>query len=347
MRKIFLSLMAVAALMTIASCSKSDDIDGKVTGDNVEIKLSGKALSITPESRAAFEGITSTNSLEAKIIASSNDEVYNGGDMVKDGKMIFTDNGTTAKGFLNASGVADPAYYPHATNSVYLVGLYPYSGWTVAGDGKTATYTFNGSQDIMAAPAATTTRSQAVAGTYPTLTFDHLLTRLNITLQAQDAAAVAAWGKVTSLKLKDSKNADNITVTLKQGTAPVASAFTASGATADFDCRKVTGDVAIDGTTNALELPLTTPATPQAYVLAAPKNVTAGTTAYTLEVTTENHTTAYPVNIVLKNTLSTDFSGDTQKLYFDVTLTFTATQIKAKATVNAWSPGGSGSGSVQ
>lgn len=347
--KKFLSILAVASTaMYFTSCSKSDvtDVGDEKAQQPMEIKVGGKALSITPgKTRAPFEGIAVAD-LKARVLASNTSKKYDvTPDLINSGAMTFKNSITTAIGFDDGA-----VPYPHATNNVYMVGLYPMdpTDWDIRDNGSTAFFTFNGSHDVMAADEVTTTRAEATSATgYKTLNFHHLLTRLNLTVQAKDQAAKDAWGKVTSIKVKSP--AEDVKVTFK--TADTNPPTTTFGTTeAIFPFYEIAKETALPTT----ELPLEASApTAQSYALVAPKDGNNSTqVSYDLIVTAENYTEngsekEYPITVKLDSAPNTAFNGDTQGLKFDIKLTFSATDIKAFATVKAWGEGGTGGATIQ
>lgn len=344
MKRLFVSLLAVAAM---ASCSKNESVsDPDVPADGVEIMAKSVARSI--ESKAPFEGtIGADNQLTARVLVSKNDGNYTS--TYADGTMTFTDNGSTQVGFNTT-----PAYYPADGSTLYLCGLYPATGWA-ANQTTTADYTFDGKTDIMAAAQQSSDKAQAQAGTYPALTFNHLLTKLVVKAVAADDAAITAWGDVTEIVLTGSKGSSaigdpntKVTVTLADGTAATGTAF-ATPATA-FSFYTMTGDTYNDVAFTGQTCALATTAANIAYSLVAPVTAT-GTGDFKLKVTTQKGSeTALEneVTIGLKDVAGTaDFTGDTQGKSFVITLTFKATEIQATATVTDWVEGGSAGAEIQ
>lgn len=341
--KKFLSILAVASTaMYFTSCSKSDvtDVGDEKAQQPMEIKVGGKALSITPgKTRAPFEGIAVAD-LKARVLASNTSKKYDvAPELINSGAMTFKNTITTAIGFDDGA-----VPYPHAVNNVYMVGLYPMdpTDWTITESGSKAKFTFNGSHDVMAADEVTTVRSDGTTGTYKTLNFHHLLTRLNLTVEAEDQPAKDAWGKVTSVKVKSPAN--DVTVTFKTESATIPPTTTFGSTETDFPFYMAGSDNAL----TSLELPLES-ATPtaQSYSIVATKNGNA--VSYDLIVTTEKFTAGYNINIPLMTADATPdaFNGDTRGLQFNIKLTFRATDIKAFATVKEWGTGGTGGATIQ
>lgn len=333
--KKYLSIFTVTAtLIGFASCSQNEITEPTVDTDKpVEIRVAGKALSITPQTRAPHIG-TSAAGLTARVLASEKTKEYAGADLVTNGTITFEDAPTGS-----ATGYSPAVPYPHATDPVYLLGLYPTTpaDWTIANDGKSANFTFDGSHDVMATQEVSTTRADGVTGgTYKSLTFHHLLTKLDLLIKADDQSAIDAWGNVTSIIVKSAKTA---TVTFSDASAATAptTGFTEN---AEFPFYAVSDDAALT------PVALTTTATDaQYYALVAPSKT--GNAAYDLVVTTANYNGNYNVTVPLESAPNTAFTGDTQGKQFKITLTFTATDIKAFATVVDWTTGGTGGGTIQ
>ncbi len=358
MKQLFFSLLAVAAM---ASCSKSELAIRPEAVSDVEIMAKSNALSIDADasSRAPFEGTidnTNGNSLTAQVLASKTSGNYstlyndpNATPAMSD-KMIFNDNGTTEVGFDTK-----PAYFPADGSKIYLMGFYPYTGWTKRqndDNNDCHTFTITGKEDLMVAAEKGTDKAEAQNGTFPTLEFKHLLTKLDITLVAEDRAAIDAWGAVTDIYLSKALNAnikDRVWVKYADATVD----FTVLNVPTDsltcymMDATSGTA-TATDNAFSKQSVALTTTAAHAAYVLATPV-VATGTNDYTLGVMTANHTEPFMVKVNLKDIANATqaFTGDTAGKAFAVTLTFKATQIEAKATVTEWVDGGTADEEIQ
>ena len=337
MKKVFLSALAIAAM---ASCSKTE-LSNTPDG-SVEIKAKSTALSISTKS--PYEGaISSGNPLTAQVLVSKTDGNYTS--RYCNGEMTFSDDGTTEASF------ATPQYYPADGSVLYLCGLYPsdLGGWgTVT---ESASRTFDGKTDIMAAAQQQSSKSEAQAGTYPTMQFKHLLTKLVVKLVAEDDAAVTAWGNVTDISLVgvngSQKPYSKVEVTLQDGTAVTGSAF--STTVENFSFYTMTENAYNDVAFSAQTLALTKTAANAAYSLVAPITAT-GTGDFKLKITTQKDAESPLVNEVavdLKGTSSSTFTGDTQGKAFEITLTFKATEIQAKASVKEWEKAGTATGEIK
>lgn len=350
MKKLY---VPVLALLTLASCSKSELANRPVVeNDMVEIMATSKALTI--ETRAPFEGqIASDNTLTAVVLGSTST-----GDYTEttprycDGEMTFTDDNTTAVSF------ATPQYYPVSDATIYLCALYP----TALADWKdiatTAKYTFDGKTDVMAAAEVNGKKSTAMAGTVPSFEFKHLLTKLVVKVKAENEAAQNVWGDITGITLVKAMNGDvfdTAEVTLATGAAATGTAFsnpaTDGMAFYRIDAAAYT-DNAVDDADN--KIALTTTAEEVAYSLVAPITAENGVKHFTLSVDTklgETVTTREVSFDLYKAKVGEEdpavFSGDTQGKAFEVTLTFKATEIVAKATVTDWVKGGNSEVEIQ
>ena len=190
-----------------------------------------------------------------------------------------------------------------------------------------------------------------MAGTVPSFTFKHLLTKLIVKVKAEDEAAQNVWGDITGISLVKANNGDvfdTAEVTLATGAAATGTAF--SNAAADgmafyrIDAAAYT-DNAVDDADN--KIALTTDAVEAAYSLVAPIIAENGVKHFALKVDTklgETVTTKEVSFDLYKAKVGEEdpavFSGDTQGKAFEITLTFKATEIVATATVTDWVKGG-------
>lgn len=333
MKKLFLSALAVAAM---ASCSKNEPI---TDGGAVEILASSVARSI--ETRAPFEGtITDGTSLKARVLVSAADGDYT--TRYHDGNITFTNSG--------AAGFETPAYYPVSGSTLYLCGLYPADNWQ--NPTTSAEYTFDGKTDIMAAAQKSSSKSNAQGGSHPQLEFKHLLTKLVIKAEADDAAAITSWGNITEISLIQAGTSSpytKATVTLKDGIAATGTAF--STTQDSFPFYTITDGSTFNDTPFAAQtVAITEEGANVAYSLVAPISAT-GSGDFKIRIKTKNQTEAEQTNEATINLKGTDgleaFSGDTQGKSFVITLTFKATEIKATATVAAWENGGEAGADIQ
>lgn len=344
MKKVLFSLLALAAMV---GCSKSE-LTSRPDGsrdENVEIKVKSVARSI--ETRAPFEGeIAEANKLTARVLVSKTESDYT--TPYHSGDMTFADNGTTYVGFDGEN----KAYYPADGSTLYLCGLYPADvSWT--GITTEANYVFDGKTDLMAAAQQSSSKADVQGGTHPTLTFKHLLTKLVVEIVAENQAAIDTWGDVTEITLSAAAGANvfnKATVTLSDGTAPTATAFSQQ-AVNGLPFYTITDGAYGDTAFTAQTYTLTTPdPVAAAYSLVTPITAT-GTNDYKIKVTTKKGAEAALTNEVAiglkKKDADAAFEGDTQGKAFTITLTFKATDIDAAAKVTAWEDGGSSDVEIQ
>lgn len=341
MKRFLFLFTVIAALMNFTSCSNNDDPTGVDPNQPVEIKVGGRALDVVASTRASFEGITASNKLLAKVMASETSSKYGTADVLHDNTMEF--------GPTDPVGFDTPKAFPHATTPVYLVGLYPSTTWSaVVGDNKTS-FTFTGIEDVMASTEVSTVKDDVADNTHKSLTFHHLLTRLNLTIKAKDANAEEAWGAVTSLQVVSPGNVATVELgTGSETPSSVAPTTTFTGGNNNFTFCTIGTDTPFCSTGSAAYAwPTTAPTTAQSYALVAPQNNTATPTTpivYTINIKTVNYSTEdRVVSVPLKvSTGGADFVGNTAGQKFEVVLTFTASNIEATATVKPWTPGGNG-----
>lgn len=326
MRKLILSLAAIAAL---ASCSK-DNENPTPSYDPNEIRVGYASLEAT--TKAPFDGvITAGHSLTARVIASATQNNYSTPLTTDDHYMTFVTNAV--------DGAGDPVpfkptsvYFP-ASGTAYLCGLYPQTGWTV---GETnATIKFDGKTDVMAAQQVTATKGNDA----PVLAFNHLLTKLHISVKAADQGAIGAWTNITKIELTKAEGntpAGEVSVALTTGLGD----FSATTSDAVVTCLKWNGTTYEDNAFTGL-VTLTEELQDVAYVLCEPVNPD-GTADYQLQVTAGD--VVRTVDIDVDDELE---ATSTAGYYIDVELTFKGTAITAKATVKDWVDGGTATGEVQ
>lgn len=326
MKKFIFPLVAV---LGFAACNpENENPMGDGNGD--EIKLQMTQLSI--DTRAPYMATTPSADapLLARVLCSQTQGDYRVEvDEAKDnGFMNFTAASTETSFCLN-NGTITPKSFPSGVDTVYLVGLYPAETWTKNTD-TSASFNFNGSNDIMFAPEATTVKRGAVG----TLAFGHKMTKINIQLRAVDDASIAPWGEIQNIALTGVGAAaaePNTTVEVPFANGvPTFSTPAASLACYGTDGTDYT-DKAYAGTTA-----LTTTPTTVAYTICEPVDATGGTTnEYTLTVTSSTKGPV-AVSFSLTNAENAEFTGNTAGQAFTVTLSFSAVEIQAKATVTPW-----------
>jgi hypothetical protein len=246
MKKIILMMSAVTAL---AGCSKMEQItDGQIPendGSGVPVQLHGV---ISADATRGEGVITGTPALSFDVFRA---------DMVSEGKYTTTyakKVGGTMTATTGTITLNPKQYYsPNAALKTKFIGVYP-AGGAENLTTRTVTYTnamLDGSTDIMA--------SGLVEGykgivTNPSLTFNHLLTKVVVLVKAgssdpgEIANIAAMWGDITKIALKD-KNIGAV-VTLPDPTTGGAATIAASGTPADLAlAKKSTNNTAVSNIT--------------------------------------------------------------------------------------------------
>ena len=342
MKKIFLTMLAAAALV---SCTKSEI---NPINEGVEIALRSDVINASGVvSRAPFEGAVSTaNVLEARVAASA---AQNFGTLIANGVMKF--NGSAAANYEQPVDAGN-SRFPNSTDPVHLYGVYPATGWTISN--AVAEYTFTGKEDVMATGKISTTQQDVINATYKTLSFKHLLTRLEVKLSAAAPTVVPMLGDITAIKLIGS-DANSTTPVNNKVSANYASdlALTFSSAASATSLNFYGLSLGADGKktyTNTVlsAYELTDVPTLVAYSLVAPVTATsAATKEYFLEITTANVTGVKRVAVDLLKTDGDFFEGSTAGRSFTVSINFKITgEIAPLAAVEEWNEQGEWKGEV-
>lgn len=330
-------LMALAIAVTLVSCAK----ESLLNNSDVEIAVRSTTIDgAGVATRAPFEGtISSSNTLKARVLSSTAMNFAT----VTDGTMTFTGSGAVG---YDAAGLNGSIVLP-ATNPVYLFGLYPDANWTY-NPGSSAVYTFTGVEDVMATDRVSTNKADITAGTYATLTFQHLLTKLEMKLHAASTTVANAFGNITAIELVDdmagtgeiknvvsvANNSDPLTLMKPTYSIDVSNPQTTLsfyGLTSDASGDKVYG------TNTQFSYPLTTSSTLMAYSMVAPITATAlEEKEYFLKITTANEGAKY-IGIDLLDTKGIPFVGSTRGRSFVISIFFKSNnEIMASAAVEDW-----------
>ncbi len=339
MKKTLIAAPLFAAAV-LAACNKETVSQTPQTGtsDN-EIKLAVSSISV--DVKSAYDATTpgADNPLFARVYASSNADFSGPEYGDTEGYMNFTSNNLT--GFIDAEKKSTPKYYD-ADADVHLAGFYPAVSaegskkWAIssASGTPTATFTFNGDDDVMVTDIITVNKNSATAAR--DLKFQHLLTQLELKVKAGSSAASTEWGGLYDIQLAKVGGADpdnTVTVTYPAGGSRQAA----------FSGAATTGVGFISGEDYTQEKPyiLTTTETSVGYILCEP--VTDASTSdedYTIILQTEGRgEQTIPVELKKKDKTES-FEGNTAGYKFTVTLTFNVNEIQATATIEPWKPGG-------
>lgn len=344
MKKIFLLFIATAALYSCSSESSQPQEDAL-------IRLRSTTLSGEVISRAPLGITPSTESPFTALVPSANTSVDGANLGYVDGVHAvgtMTFSGDNAVGY-DVAGLGDAAdvksVFPLG-NQVYMFGLYPSNPevWTITN--TSASTTFAGKDDIMAATQVLVKRSDVEKNVYQTLAFGHLLTRLEVKLKAKTEEAIASVGSIKSVCLVadasgSGKIKDKVTFTPETGTA----VFTESETLKALPFYKANVQ---DNTKSYTDAPyvdqsyeLTTSANLQAYSMVTP--VTADVTnenEYYLAVERGDGSVDYVGFDLLQSDNTTPFAGSTAGYSFSVVLTYSKEYIEAVAAVVSASFGG-------
>lgn len=355
--KIYIALWS--ALLALSACQNDEPMVNDEADCN--IYLAAKVEGALPESRMPYwlTAPTSGNPLAVDVWASTTENVF---------QHIADANGknntevalhTTARFTNGEAQLLNDAVYPkEGGNPVYFVGMHP-QGWSGPEAGTSASYTFDGKDDVMFAPHISGVYGGNTTGDkWPTFTFKHLLTWLRIEMAAESEAVRDAWGKVTKLTVK-SRNKVTVDLNREYGEKK----HDGADATVNFSVETnlnfyQTGTDNVFPQTGAytLELPKQEGSEeifPEvAYVLCAPVNATeksvvegvdAPTDEYILTVTTEKRTVN--LGIDLKSAENTLFKKSTMGHQFTLRLRFKmGDNISVSAVAKDWVNGGIGTG---
>lgn len=330
MKKVLLSMMAVAAL---ASCAKEEG-NTPAPVDNNEITLVSNTVNAMTKAPVATGGLTGIAKVLASETSGNYSTLYAG--RTEQNTYINFAGASTEKGFVENNGTTlAPAYYKDATSPVYLFGFYP-SSWSLSSGSYTCT--FDGKTDVMFAPEISVRKSTEVSGR--TMTFQHLLTKLDVKAKLSEGTA-DSWGKITSITLEAADNQVAIANTALPTNADTRTGFNYSGSVSiPFYVWETGGNYTDNAISNA-DMPTNDTEINVAYTLCAPVDADGNTgSEYTLHIVTSNGGT-HNVDInLLQSDNSTNFTGSTSGYQFTIILNFQSTEITATATVAEWKDGG-------
>ena len=343
MKKSYLMMIAVASLL--ASCAKSELYDAAPAKEGVAIQLKSVHQTLNAEaasSRAPYLGtISEANPLEARVLSSQTTGDYSteADKLYTSGKMVFV-GGTTVSSY-DKSTVGDQIYFPERNDTpLYLFGLHPFDGWTTP---STSTqFTFTGKEDLMAASQVATSANKVLAGNYASLTFRHMLTKLEASLRVKNNSAIGVWGEVTKIELLKvaGQNLQNVvTVALDATATPTFSGNNGEQPFPFYVMNKSADVVTYTETTfDSQSVALTMTESPAAYSIIAPFTAT-GTADLLFKVYTVNAPTGKEVTVGLKGLDGTTaFAGTTEGRAFSILFTFNVEDgtIVGSASVIDW-----------
>ena len=349
-------ILLTGTLCGLFAC-QSDEWDVADDADR-RIYLKAQVENASVQSRVPYEltAPTLVAPLEVDVWASTTPNKF------EDGKANGSDGTvsyhTTAR-FTNArEQLLDEVIYP-PQNTVHFVGMHPREWKTT--DGTSATYIFDGKDDVMFAPQIEGKYAEnAAQEKWPTLTFKHLLTWLRIEMVAESEAVRDAWGKVTDITIKSkcqvAVDLNKTYVEKKHDAADATVHF--SGEETDLKFYQTGTDEPFPGNNGyTLKAPQYVGNDESyieevAYVLCTPRYATGQavvegvevpTTEYTITITTEKRQAV--VSVDLKGGENTPFEGTTMGYQFTLLLRFKmGDNISVSAIVTDWMNGGIGTG---
>lgn len=333
-------IILIAAACCICGCiSKHPDGYGEDPGTLVRLSA---VMDDGMESRAPYMPTVPTPSspLNAYIMASTTDDgSYPDSDI--DGTQAGGDVAVHTKAtFQSGSSQLITGVYYNAISkpTVCFVAMHPWEGWMMADDDTKASFTFDGSDDVMFAPKTTGSYNSTPA---PSLHFSHLLTLLKISISAENETVAQAWGPIKEMTIK-SRN--GVTVDLASNEI----SFTDPLTTLPFYYTGTDSEFPDPGNGFSMK---TTPEE-VAYVLCEPVEAFATDpygsnrlTEYTISIESEHRNVDLGVDLM--DGADTYFEGDTRGKMFTLNLSFMMGNTIAIATrITDWQTGGIGVGNV-
>ena len=214
-------------------------------------------------------------------------------------------------------------YYPVDGSNIKLWGWYPKSTTYTSGQTASASWTFNGTQDIMLAQGKTCN----ITTTDLKFELEHLLTQLQFIIHTESDLAAATWGKITSIRLEGENSRCDFNIFTADLVPTTSPSFTGS------ETFTVTGSLDIQKKTQE-ELEAMTEAERATYLfgtsMVAPK---ASTSKLTLYVTTENSNGEVEVDVTADASNTNAFkAGYATRVY----LNFLPGEITATLKTGNW-----------
>lgn len=276
---------------------------------------------------------------------------------------------TTASFQSSEPQLLKDAIYSSDGTTIYFVSFHPQS-WTGNDAGTSATYAFDGNDDVMFAPMVSG-QYGSDESKYPCLHFRHLLTWFRIEMKAENETVAKAWGKLKKMTVR---SANKVTVNELGGSqVSDAQAFDAffkdkvsfsGNASLSFYCTEE--EDVYSGTEVTVKKKFTDDVFPKsggyeikgkfdnakedidpvevAYTMCAPAVATASDTdgvtyEYYIDVETENRTVTVPINLMQEKDV--EFTGSTRGKQFTLSMVFVMGNTISIATrVTDWTSEG-------
>ncbi|MDL2265260.1 fimbrillin family protein [Parabacteroides sp. OttesenSCG-928-G07] len=327
-----LLLLCITGFIWMSGCSADDNPTPVIPNSDMIIASAQSLSQPFIETKAPYsDTIPSTDSpLRARVLASKTSGSY--ANLHADGTMTFVNSEKTP---YDTEDFWGKNFYELDGSSLYFCGLYPAVGWSESPT-TTASFTFTGKEDVMFAPQKTSSITQATQG--PEFTFNHLLTRLNITLFSENEGMLSSWGEITDLALINTPNK----VTVSLGETDIETMTPVYSGDTIVSAHLVSDDTPISDYSTGISIALAEDEpTAQAYILAASVNATNSSPEYSLYIKTSNGSErTIPLN--LKTDSDVDFEGSTRGRLFNVSLNFQGDEINVEVantddiTIGKW-----------
>lgn len=315
MKKLMISMLAMASMTAMVSCSNENDPIDDAQDQPVEIKMSAGVLNVVTKTAGVITGtkpaLSEVAFYKIDVTGSTAPADWSTGT-----EFEASITGTTGAVVF---GDTKPYYQADAANYSYLVGYHPSalteSGTSVDKSTKgTIVYATNGNQDILY--AGVVNGNKTTSSLAPT--FNHKLAQIIVKIKS-DTGGKEAWGSITKIELKDVKN--NLSLDLSDGT------LTGTGSSASLE---------IVRTGNYPDIPAVgSEAVEVGYAMVLPQE-----TQYVLTITSAKGTKDVPINIKANaadpvRKANETLAGES----YTITLTFKSTEIEMTASVTDWKIG--------
>lgn len=339
------NILYILPLIALAGCASNEITDNQrepvIVGDQEIVLTSGVGTVSSTNTRAVINSTLPTGGLDVKILrldvtgeTSTFPDWNTAGTVPTDVKSAHVD-ATTQQVAFNDGATPTPVetheYYQANGNKTRLQGWYPNDGALAAGK---ITWTIKGDNDIMISNYQDGSKTSGDRfGENKVLTFEHLLTQIKVKAYAENAAALAAWGGIEHISIKDFNPTCEVTLGDITTSAAEELTTTFSGKKAGtnlYIIPKSTDDQTVIAYDAAKGLEYDTTgdkgeATPCGYAMFQP----GAASAVTLAIKTKKGGT-------IDKTLTVELKHGTA---YNVTLKFTSTEIVPEVAITNWLPG--------
>lgn len=327
MKKKVIPILTLALLA--AACSNENDfIDNGTENDTKSEILVGTKVATRASVESNTSGsVTSHPTLDVAFLRAANgatadwttatavaQTVIGTGPGVVDATLTPVASGNTIA-FGNAQ-----YYHGDQNTKSFLKGYYPKTATLTKASTVTATWTIDGSTDLMVSDYLE--GSKVNVGTAIPLEFKHLLSKITINIVAENATIANRWGTVSAIKIKNQP----ISIIHEFNGVPAdqyKSNLAGTPGSSDITVRKVVAGQITDAAAETLAIPAGT-AKSFGQVMLYPA------ATYSIEVTTSLGGTPSPIPAVIEN------AGAQAGKNHVITLTFKTGEITATTTVKQW-----------